>query len=289
MQESPPGTLVEPRRFRPKLHWELLACGVSGHELVGTDARHLRHEDAIVARELDGVRFYRCLRCDSWLPLPPPDGPVRDRLPGREEIDLPLRGKPLRDKVVLRVIAVNRALHFLVLGAVAVLAFLFASHRENLRGPVGRALLDLQGGAVATGGHAKSGLLGEIDKLFSLESSTIRLFAAAMAVYAIVEGVEAVGLWFARRWAEYLTFLVTASFLPLEVYELSHRVTVFKVMAFIINMAVVGYLLWAKRLFGIRGGAAADEAEREHDVGWGALERATPASPKLSSEGAARG
>ncbi len=36
------------------------------------------------------------------------------------------------------------------------------------------------------------------------------------------------------------------------------------------------YLLWAKRLFGIRGGAAADEAERERDVGWAALERATP-------------
>ncbi len=276
MHEKPPGTLVEPRRFRPKLHWELIACGMSGHELVGTDARELHPGDSLVARELGGARFYRCLRCDSWLPVPATREPTRDSLPPREEIDLPLRGKPLRDKVVLRVIAVNRALHFLVLGVVAVLAFLFASHRETLRGPVGRALLDLQGGAVSGGGHAKSGLLGEIDKLFSLESSTIRLFAVAMAVYAIVEGVEAVGLWYARRWAEYLTFLVTASFLPLEVYELSHRVTVFKVIAFLINIAVVGYLLWAKRLLGIRGGAAADEAEREHDVGWGALERATP-------------
>jgi uncharacterized membrane protein (DUF2068 family) len=166
--------------------------------------------------------------------------------------------------------------HFVVLGALAVLAFVFASHRDQLKGSLGRAIIDLQGGAVAGAGQAKHGLLGELDKLFTLDSSKIRLFGAAMAVYALVEGIEAVGLWYARRWAEYLTFLVTASLLPLEIYELAHRVTVFKVLAFLINVAVVVYLLLAKRLFGLRGGVAADEAARERDVGWGALERATP-------------
>jgi hypothetical protein len=43
-----------------------------------------------------------------------------------------------------------------------------------------------------------------------------------------------------------------------------------------VNVAVVLYLLFAKRLFGIRGGAAAEHAQREHDTGWQALERATP-------------
>ena len=277
MGETPPGTLVEPRRLRPKLHWELIVCGISGHEIVGTDAAALHPADSLVARELGGVSFHRCLRCDSWLPLPAPDSPSRDALPERAEIELPLRGRPLRDKVVLRLIAVDRAFHFLVLGALAVLAFLFASHRDSLRGSLGRAIVDLQGGAMAgSAGHARTGLLGELDKLFTLDSSRIRLFGAAMAVYALVEGIEAVGLWYARRWAEYLTFVVTASLLPLEVYELSHRVTVFKVLAFLINVAVVVYLLRAKRLFGVRGGAAADEAERERDVGWSALERATP-------------
>ncbi|MCW2968831.1 MAG: hypothetical protein JWM71_2603 [Solirubrobacteraceae bacterium] len=276
MAEPPPGTLVEPRRFRPKLHWELIVCGVSGHELVGTDAANLHPEDSLVARELGGVRFHRCLRCDSWLPLPPPEPATRDALPSRDEIELPLRGRPLRDKVVLRLIAVDRAFHFVVLGALAILAFVFASHRDSLKGSLGRAIIDLQGGTVAGAGHAKTGLLGDLDKLFTLDSSKIRLFGATMAVYALVEGIEAVGLWYARRWAEYLTFVVTASLLPFEVYELSHRVTVFKVLAFIINVAVVVYLLRAKRLFGVRGGVAADEAERERDVGWGALERATP-------------
>src|SRR3954452_16969663 len=136
MHQPPPGTLVEPRRFKVKLHWELLACGWSGHELVGTDAAELHPEDSLVARELGGVRFYRCLRCDSWLPLPPPDQPARPTLPGHDEIELPLRGGPLRDKVVLRLIAINRALHFVVLGALAPLAFLLASHGHDLQGPV---------------------------------------------------------------------------------------------------------------------------------------------------------
>ena len=100
----PPGTAA-PQRFRPRLHYELLVCGVRGHELIGTDVKEIRSENAIVAREEGGVRWYRCLRCDSWLPLPPPADPVRDHLPPREEIELPLRGKALRDKIVLRVIA----------------------------------------------------------------------------------------------------------------------------------------------------------------------------------------
>ena len=45
----------------------------------------------------------------------------------------------------------------------------------------------------------------------------------------------------------------------------------------VINVAVVVYLLVAKRLFGVRGGAAADAALRAADVGWAALERTAPA------------
>jgi hypothetical protein len=48
------------------------------------------------------------------------------------------------------------------------------------------------------------------------------------------------------------------------------------VTALIVNLAIVVYLLLAKRLFGIRGGAAAEEALRERDVGVEALLRATP-------------
>src|SRR4051794_15205385 len=115
----PPGT-ARPRRFRPKFHYELIVCGFRGHELVGTDAAELRPEDALVARDAGGWRWYRCLRCDSWLPLNRPSHPSVPHPPPREQIELPLRGRALRDKVVLRAIAIDRALHFVVLGIIAV-------------------------------------------------------------------------------------------------------------------------------------------------------------------------
>jgi uncharacterized membrane protein (DUF2068 family) len=271
-----PGVRTRPARFVPRLHWELLVCGIAGHELMGLDAAHVREQDALVVREIGAVRWHRCLRCDSWLPLPAPPDPAREHPPDRDEIELPLRGRPLRDKIVLRLIAINRALHFVVLGLLGIAILLFASHRAAFRERFYRVLTDLQGGAVSGGGHSQHGLLGEIDKLFSLQSSRLHLFAAVILAYAAIEGVEAVGLWYQLRWAEYLTFLVTASLLPLEVYELAHRLSPLKVLAFVINIAVVAYLLYAKRLFGLRGGARADEEIRTADVGWSALERSAP-------------
>ena len=266
---------VKPSRWRPRLHYELLACAIAGHELIGIDARSLSEADTLVAREVDGVRWHRCLRCDSWLPVQAPAAPARDCPPEREEIDLPLRGKPLRDKVVLRLIAVNRLLHFVVLGAIAIVIFAFASHRDALRGRFYKIVADLQTGASAQ--HpADHGLLHELDRAFSLESGTLRLVGVVFIVYAAVEGIEAFGLWYAKRWAEYLTFVVTASLLPLEAYELANRVSVLKLITITINVAVVAYLLLAKRLFGLRGGAAAEHRERERDVGWDALERSAP-------------
>ena len=45
---------------------------------------------------------------------------------------------------------------------------------------------------------------------------------------------------------------------------------------YVVNLAILFYLLLAKRLFGLRGGAAADEAAREADSGWAAFEQLTP-------------
>jgi uncharacterized membrane protein (DUF2068 family) len=272
---------TRPRRFVPRFHWELLVCGLAGHELIGTDARMLRPEDGVVARDADGVRWHRCLRCDSWLPLSPPAAPEREFPPDRDEIELPLRGRPLRDRIVLRLIAVDRALHFAGLGLLAVAILLFSANRADLRDVVLRVVTDLTGES-ASGSGAQHGLAHRIDELFTLRTGRLHLFAAIALAYAAIEGIEAVGLWYAKRWAEYLTLIVTASLLPVEIYELAHHVTPFKVGALIVNVAVVAYLLFAKRLFGLRGGAAADEALKERDVGWGALEATAPAAPSTA-------
>ena len=68
----------------------------------------------------------------------------------------------------------------------------------------------------------------------------------------------------------------TAAFIPVEVYEIIHSLTPLKIIALSVNVAIVIYLLFAKRLFGLRGGHAAMQAMYAQDVGWEALERATP-------------
>lgn len=268
--------VARPRRFRPRFHYELLVCGTVGHELIGTDAAELRREDAILAREIDGIRWHRCLRCDAWVPFPAPEKPSRRHPPGRDEIRLPLRGRPLRDRIVLRVIAIDRAFHFLILALLAGAIFVLAARRDELRAIFYRVLSDIEGTVVDQSHPVGHGLVHDVEELLSLRSSTLRLVGGAVLALAVIELVEAVGLWYQRRWAEYLTFVVTTAFLPLEVYELTRTVSPLKVIALVVNLAIVVYLLFAKRLFGLRGGVAAEEEARERDVGWGSLERSSP-------------
>jgi len=270
---SPPGTVK--RRFRPRFHYELFVCGVRGHLLVGTDAAEIRTVDAAFVREGDGLRWYRCLRCDAWLPLPPPVQTMRRELPQRGEIELPLRGRALRDKIVLRLIAVDRALHFFLLAALAVLAFALASHRDRVVHFVNRLNVVFFGARSGRGAPTR-GFTHDVERLLTLQVTTLRLIGVAAALYALLEGAEAYGLWFQRRWAEYLTFVATALFLPYELYELSRKITILRIGALVVNVAILLYLLLAKRLFGVRGGAEADRAAREADSGWAAFEELTP-------------
>lgn len=250
-------------------------CGLRGHLLVGTDAATIRPQDHAFVREYDQVRWYRCLRCDAWLALPPPLRPTRRVPPDRSEIRLPTRGRPLRDKIVLRLIAVDRAIHFLVLGSLAALAFVLASHRAQIVRLVNR-LNVLFFGTQSNGSAQAHGLAHEVERLLTLNVTTFRLIGAAAAAYALLEGAEAYGLWRQRRWAEYLTFIATTLFVPYELYELSEAVTVIRAGAFVINVAILLYLLVAKRLFGLRGGAAAERAAREAGSGWDAFDELTP-------------
>lgn len=279
--QAAPGTEA-PRRFRPQFRYELLSCGLSGHELVGTDAGELRHEDAIVARpdSETGLRWHRCLRCDSWLLLAAPERPARQYPPDRDQIELPLRGRPLRDKYVLRLIALDRVLHFLILGAIAIALFAFLNDRTQLRGSFYKVFTDIQGALGGPTSASHSTIIEDVRKAFSLKGSTLFALGLIAAGYAVLEGVEAVGLWFRKRWAEYLTFIATTLLLIPEVYELTGRISVFKLLALVINILIVAYLLFAKRLFGLRGGGGAERAEIDRDSGWESLERALPSPPE---------
>ena len=230
---------------------------------------------SIVARTIDGLTWYRCVRCDAWVTIEPPAAVV---VPAPPEDELPLRGKALHDRVVLRLIAIDRVIHFVVLGLLGVAVLAFAADRAKLHDRFYQVTTALQtaiaGGPVSTRGHV--GIVHELDRLFTLSKGTLIEAGIALLCYAALELVEAVGLWHAKRWAEYLTFIATLLLLPFEIYELTARVSPLKVIGFVINVAVVVYLIYAKRLFGVRGGGAVDERERARDRGWEAIARTAP-------------
>lgn len=79
--------------------------------------------------------------------------------------------------------------------------------------------------------------------------SHINVLAIGAVAYAILEGTEGVGLAMRRRWAEYLTVIATGVLIPYEAFEVVRHVTLFKIGALLLNLAVVGYLAYRKRLF----------------------------------------
>jgi uncharacterized membrane protein (DUF2068 family) len=274
---------VRQKKARPANHYELLTCGWKGHVLVGTDARVVTEADGAVVRERAGVRWHRCLRCDDWLPREVPLHSERDRVPSRDEIELPVRGPLLRDKYILRLIAVDRAIHVIVLGTLAVVLFTFARHDASLHRDYANIMNDLSG--TSPGESQIRGVLGYLRKAFEYSPHRLIQLGLVALAYAALEATEMVGLWFAKRWAEYLTFVAVTALVPLEIYELAVRVSIFKVVTLIINLAIVVYLLFAKRLFGVRGGHQAEKARRAELSGWVAIDRTTPSSSLEMVEG----
>lgn len=81
---------------------------------------------------------------------------------------------------------------------------------------------------------AKAGLIDD-RKLAELSGLTF--------VYAALFLTEGVGLSLRQRWAEWLTVVATASFIPIEIYEVLHHCNALKVLLLIGNSAIVGYLV----------------------------------------------
>jgi uncharacterized membrane protein (DUF2068 family) len=80
-----------------------------------------------------------------------------------------------------------------------------------------------------------------------LSASRVHQLRMVTLAYAAVFAVEGVGLWMQKRWAEWLSTVITASLIPLEVWELFQRPTPGKAAVLIANTAIVAYLIWHVR------------------------------------------
>jgi uncharacterized membrane protein (DUF2068 family) len=252
------------RILHPRWHAETLVCARRGHILPAAGVELLRPEDAGVGIDVpDGRRFARCLRCDSWIDVPRPSRPVATTLPPLAQIRLPRRGEELREAIVLRIIAIDRLIHVALFGLVFALALELRLNIGPLRDIVQRFLDALnQAAANSTQGGSHGFVVRELQRLVDLRTGALDVLIVTSLAYAVLELVEAIGLWHERRWAEYLTVVATAGLLPFEIVELTRRVTVIRIGALVVNLVIVVWLVYRKRLFGVGGGPAALAHER---------------------------
>jgi uncharacterized membrane protein (DUF2068 family) len=89
----------------------------------------------------------------------------------------------------------------------------------------------------------RSTMVHGVDKLSELDRATVHRLAVLALAYAAVFLVEGVGLVLRKTWAEWLTVVVTGSFIPIEIYELCKHPGAGKVVTLIVNVAIVGYLI----------------------------------------------
>src|SRR5258707_12426524 len=85
-----------------------------------------------------------------------------------------------------------------------------------------------------------------------LSESRLHALGIVTLAYAAVFATEGIGLWMQKRWAEWLTTIIPASLIPLEVWEVIFRPTVGKAVVLVANTAIVIYLAWHVRSKGKR-------------------------------------
>jgi uncharacterized membrane protein (DUF2068 family) len=199
---------------------------------------------------------WRCLRCGDFALQPPTvSGPAADA-------PIVPRGKALRSLLIMRLLAVERIFRFLLVGAAAYAVWKFSNSQQALSQLFEQDLTLLKPLATHFGYDLDhSSVVDTIRKTFNYKHSTLDIAAVLLGAYAIIELVEAIGLWLAKRWGEYFAAVATAAFIPVEIHELLTKQTAFKIATFAVNVAAVLYLLLSKRLFGLRGGRAAAERE----------------------------
>jgi uncharacterized membrane protein (DUF2068 family) len=90
-------------------------------------------------------------------------------------------------------------------------------------------------------GHRYLGVA--LRKISSLTPNRIRELALGSVVYAALFLTEGIGLWFLKRWAEWVTVIITSSLVPIEVYGIYRHPTPVRVVALGLNIAVIWYLV----------------------------------------------
>lgn len=83
-----------------------------------------------------------------------------------------------------------------------------------------------------------------LDRVALIDPHRLRQISAVIFLIAALDTIEGVGLMMEKAWAEFVTLILTASFLPWELFELARRITGIRVGLTVINIAVLLYLVF---------------------------------------------
>jgi uncharacterized membrane protein (DUF2068 family) len=86
-----------------------------------------------------------------------------------------------------------------------------------------------------------------LEKASDISPGKIKELGLGSMVYAGLFLTEGIGLWLQKRWAEWLTVIITSSLVPIEIYEIHRHSTPVKIAALLINLAIVAYLVYRIR------------------------------------------
>jgi uncharacterized membrane protein (DUF2068 family) len=260
--------------------WSTFGCARKGHVTYAPDETELR--DRLMAPTAGGTAW-RCLRCGAFV--------TSGRHGSGPATAAPLirRGRELRGELLLRVFAIERFIRFAVFAGAAYGVWRFKYSRGGIQRAFDNDVPDIRALYQDLGfnvDHSK--LLGLIQHSFTLNPRTLTYLAIGLAAYALIELLEGIGLWLGRRWGEYFAMVATSVFLPYEIYDLTVKITWLRAGALVINLLLVIYLVWTKRLFGVRGGKTALEAslraESFIEVEQAALAAAAPSQASRVSQ-----
>jgi uncharacterized membrane protein (DUF2068 family) len=82
-----------------------------------------------------------------------------------------------------------------------------------------------------------------LERAADVNDHMLRRIGEVGFIYAALDLAEGIGLYLEKVWGEYMTLIITGSFLPLEVFELFRRITWIRSGLFVINAMVFLYLL----------------------------------------------
>lgn len=86
-----------------------------------------------------------------------------------------------------------------------------------------------------------------LQKVADLTPNKIKGLGVVSFIYAGLFLTEGIGLWLVKRWGEWFSVIITSSLIPVEIYEIFRHPSAIKGLVLIINIAVVGYLLYRIR------------------------------------------